>query len=1230
MIDHLSRAVSRLTWIWQRLTQPSAAIAANQRQPAAFLSALLLLLIILNAIAMLLNSLSPRATYESSVQAVQLVITVGITALYALSRTRFYQVSASLVIVLAVSCILIIATITSESEFATSVALTYLTTCVILSGMLLNYRHALVTGLIGIICIFLFSRIFSFSSPNYYLAPIRLLSVVTPLTVLFGYYREKVEGERRRQLVESEQQYRLLAENATDIILRNTPEGTILYVSPSCHEALGYEPDEMIGTQAQSYFHPGDLDENGKLQQRALLAEGIYKITHRLRHKDGHHIWFETFSRPMRDSQSRKLLEIHTTSRNITERLQAESALREREQRYQQLVEHASDTVYTISSDGHFTYISPSVQRLTGYAEAELIGKHFSYLIPDQWKGLVTRFYRKQLEDDEAESTLDFPMMTRDGQQKWVEQSIALIHHNGEISGLQGVVRDITARKQAEESLLLTQFSLDSAIEAALWVKEDGTFAYVNRAACSLLGHTHAAMIHLYFWEICPEADRKTWESIWQQLKARGSFQQELNLLRKNGRHVPVEVSITYLDYSAQEYAFVFARDLTARKHIEEELQHERDFALQVMNAIGQGLTVTDKGEQFVYVNPAFTRMTGYTAEQLLGTPSRYTLNAEDREMFDKVVALRRSGVASSYEARLKCANGQELVVLITGAPRIENGRFVGTVAVITDLTERKQVEQAMQQARDQALETARLKSEFLAIMSHEIRTPMNGILGMSELLLETPLKGDQRDYVEVVLGEANALLTIINDILDFSKIEAGKLILESTEFVISDIIERIIEFMNPALKGKSTTLKSYIEPDVPFILRGDPTRLRQVLINLVSNAIKFTKEGEIRLDVAVEQATPNHIVLRLAVKDTGIGVSESARKNLFQPFAQADGSITRKYGGTGLGLAISKRLVEMMGGEIGVDSEEGQGATFWFTLRLEYAAPTDKPICDDNASWIRVLVVDDNRTQRELLKKQLDSWDIRNHVTSGGKEALLCLDSALAENDAYHIVITDLVMPGMDGFALIEAIRQKPNFQNTQIILLTAFDTAAQRERAAHLGVKYLTKTVSASSLLDTLIQVSNGKIGTQETMGIVPAQLPKKPDLPRVLVAEDNPMNADLLVQQLARLGVAAQIARNGQETVDLVKSSTYALVLMDFQMPLLDGCAAARYIREWESQTGQTRLPIVAMTASVLRGEEHLCYEAGMDDFIAKPFGINTLKDKVSCWVQIDSATVKPIAD
>ena len=379
--------------------------------------------------------------------------------------------------------------------------------------------------------------------------------------------------------------------------------------------------------------------------------------------------------------------------------------------------------------------------------------------------------------------------------------------------------------------------------------------------------------------------------------------------------------------------------DITERKQAEEELQVQRDFALYVVNTMGQGLTVTGADSKWTYVNPAFAAMLGYSPEDLVGRqPEDFTF-AEDVGRLDEAILARRTGRTTSYETRLHRADGGTVYAFITGSPHRRGDRIIGSVAVVTDLTERKQIEEALAAARDQALEASRLKSEFLATMSHEIRTPMNSILGMNELLLSTSLSEAQREYADAVQVSAEGLLSLIDDILDFSKIEAGKLALAEIDFELRPAVDRACDMFAPKVRAKGLSLTAAVAPDVPEWLRGDAGRLHQVLVNLIGNAVKFTDQGGVEVTVCMTAVTDASCTLRFEVADTGMGISQSAHQRLFQPFTQADGSMTRKYGGTGLGLAISRRLVELMGGEIGVDSEEGAGACFWFTMQCKYAS---------------------------------------------------------------------------------------------------------------------------------------------------------------------------------------------------------------------------------------------------------------------------------------------------
>nr|WP_232531511.1 response regulator [Microlunatus antarcticus] len=622
--------------------------------------------------------------------------------------------------------------------------------------------------------------------------------------------------------------------------------------------------------------------------------------------------------------------------------------------------------------------------------------------------------------------------------------------------------------------------------------------------------------------------------------------------------------------------------------------------------------------------NPAAEELFGYRAVDVIGQSPDFLPQETQELLVAMLQSAAREEELPTIESEWSRPNGTSVPIAMTVSPvRDACGGVVGISFSAQDITERKREAEALEEAREEALRSSRVKSEFLATMSHEIRTPMNGVIGLVSLLLDTELDAQQRDYAEGVHHAGQALLDVINDILDFSKLEAGKVVLDSDDFDLRRLVEEVGDLLAPAAYAKGLELLVDFDLDAVRGVRGDHMRVRQVLLNLASNAVKFTAQGEVRIRVTSTPVEGGTVGVHVEVVDTGIGVAEADQPRLFDSFSQADASTTRRYGGTGLGLAIVRRLVEAMDGEVGVRSTPGEGSTFWFDVRLpvaELAPPalSDLPALGSLPARLHALVVDDNATNRTILAGQLSAWGIAVDAVESAAHAQEALRTVRAAHRRYDLAILDMLMPDVDGLELARLINADPETAGLPMIMLSSAPRLPQ-PMLAEVGVaRWLNKPVRAAALYDAIVRLmtgrgrrgDDGEGQAQRSLAAVPP-----PSRGRVLVVEDNELNQLVARGLVERLGFQTDVARDGLEALEALGRQTYDVVLMDCHMPVMDGFAATRRIRE--AERGHARTPVVAITASALVSDRERCLGAGMDDYVAKPIDPDVLAEVLDRW-------------
>ena len=784
---------------------------------------------------------------------------------------------------------------------------------------------------------------------------------------------------------------------------------------------------------------------------------------------------------------------------------------------------------------------------------------------------------------------------------------------------------------------------INDMINALVVASSDDIIVKVNAATCKLLGYEEKELIG-QLTETVFSKDRSSRDS-WMNIMLDGNPISSVEdwWVSSNGCDVPVLLSASVIrDDKNLTQGFVYAaNDITERKRFEEALHESeekfRNFADQSLVGIYQ----VQEGI-FKYVNPKFSEIFGYTVEQCLDNMLFTDLvYREDLHVFEEKLRERLSGEVKTdhYEFRGIRKNSEIIHIEIFGFSTTVNGKTSAT-GTLLDITKRKRaetelreanfyLEEATARANDMAAQAAlasSAKSEFLANMSHEIRTPMNGVIGMTGLLLDTELNDEQRRYAEIVRSSGKSLLGLMNDILDFSKIEAKKLDLETLDFDLSCLLDDFAAALAVRAHEKGLELLCSADLGVPTLLSGDPGRLRQILSNLASNAVKFTSCGEVVVRVSLMEENENDVLLRFSVRDTGIGIPDHKIGLLFDKFSQVDASTTRQYGGTGLGLAISKQLAELMGGQAGVCSEEGKGSEFWFTTRLGKQArdvqAENIPPADLNN--VRVLIVDDSATNCEILSTRLASWGMRPTVAHDGPTALQNLYLALNKNDPFRIAVIDFKMPGMDGETLGRTIHADDRLNDIRLVMLSSLGMRGDAKRLEEIGfAAYATKPIRHQELKAVLSLTLRDRdkpghrtIATRytarETMNLFAGCKA------RILLAEDNITNQQVALGILKKLGLRADAVANGSEALKALKTIPYDLVLMDLQMPEMDGFEATRQFRKFKSANTSCHIPIIAMTAHAMQGDREQCIEAGMNDYVTKPVFPQALAEVLDKWL------------
>ena len=1059
--------------------------------------------------------------------------------------------------------------------------------------------------------------------------PLKYIAIRTDITV-----RKQMEA----QIAESEKRYRTVVESLNEVVFRTNAEGHWTFLNPAWKEITGYEIETSLGKPSLRSVHRDDRAHG--FDFFTALARGESEICReefRLVTNQGESRWVEVFAKAEFDEDGRCIGTAGTLN-DVTERRRALEQVQEQLHFVEELIEVVPLPIYRKDISGRYLQFNKAFEDFFGIRRDEWLGKTLHDLLPAA-DAVIHSSQDAMILQSPGQQRYEARVHTRGGELRdTIYHKATLTKPDGSVAGLVGTIADITERKVQEAVIKAGEARLrhiTNTVPGAVFQWEVGNgqirYTFLNDRVMEIRGLDREALFAdagIATQQIVEEDRERVRLAVFAAASRRESWRDEYRITMSNGTQRWIRGEINPELELAANGATVFTgiwQDVTQLKEADARLREVTD---NIPVAVYQYLLPREGTHAFRFFSHGLERISGLSAEAAVADADQLfaLIYPDDQAMVAE--SLRESAVSKarwSIDFRLLHKQSGK-IVWVHGESQPKAMPDAGTLwnGYIADVSEARRASDELRRAKEGAEAANRAKSDFLANMSHEIRTPMNGVIGMTDLALDTDLSEEQREYLQIVKSSSESLLTIINDILDFSKIEAGKLLIERIPFNLWRTVGDTLKTLALRAHDKGLELVCDIAPDTPVFMLGDPGRLRQIIINLVGNAIKFTEKGEVVLHVEQGQVCGEEIGLHFSVIDSGIGIAEHKIDTVFDAFSQEDSSITRKYGGTGLGLTISGRLAEALGGRLWVESELGHGSTFHFTtlfgVDAQQHSATSEPV---KLAGTRVLVVDDNPVNRLVMVRALNDAGAMVNEADSGDAALQMLGNAVGE-DVFDLVLLDACMPGLDGFTTAERILALPHCAGVRLVMLSSGGVKGDAQRCREIGfAAYLPKPIARDELLEALGRVLHQQ-STESVPQLVTRHLLKDEQTPLdVLLVEDHPINQKLATNLLERWGHRVTLAENGKLAVEVMRGRRFDIVLMDMMMPVMDGLEATRQIRVAEMENSVPRTPIIAMTANAMQGDRENCLEVGMDDYIAKPIKSQNLQQLLRQYAKGDAA-------